>query len=90
MSMDMRRYLVPRASADDSNVAQPEQEPPVHVANNNDFDSAEILCDPALRKQIAEYPPEVQDQVRRAYILKGPTQPILKFPWTDVRAFLFF
>jgi hypothetical protein len=73
----MRRYLVPISRTENTNVAQPqpEQEPPVHVANNNDFDPAEILCDPALRKQVAEYAPEVQDQVRRAYILKCPTQP---------------
>jgi hypothetical protein len=85
----MRRYLVPISRTENTNVAQPqpEQEPPVHVANNKDFDPAEILCDPALRKQFAEYAPEVQDQVRRAYILKGPTQPILKFPRIDSRAF---
>ena len=35
------------------NVVQPE-ESPVHVANNNEFDPTEILCDPALRKQIAD------------------------------------
>ena len=61
----------------------------VDVPNNKEFDPAEIFCDPTL-KQVVEYAPEIQDQVRRAYILKGPTQPILKFPWTDVRAFLFF
>src|SRR5438034_9538493 len=83
----MRRYLVPRASIQNANVVQPEQEPLVHVANNNEFDPAEILCDPTLRKQVAEYAPEIQDQVRRAYILKGPTQPILKFPRTDSRTF---
>lgn len=79
--------MIPIARNENGNFPQPEEEPPVHVANNNDFDPTEILCDPALRKQIAEYAPEVQDQVRRAYILKGPTQPILKFPRTDSRAF---
>ena len=86
----MRRFLVPIARTGNANVTQPEpvqDPPPVHVTNNIDFDPAEILCDPALRKQISEYPPEVQDQVRRAYILKGPTQPILKFPRTDSRGF---
>ena len=48
----------------------------------SEFDPNEIVCDLALRKQIYEYAPEIQDQVRRAYILKGPSQPtnILKDP----------
>ena len=68
---------------------QPEEEPSVHVhvANSNQFDPTDILCDPTLRKQLADYTPEVQEQVRRAYILKGPNQPILKFPRTGARAF---
>ena len=46
-----------------------------HVLNLDD-----IASDPALRKQIHEYAPEIRDQVRRAYIAKGPHQPIIKFP----------
>jgi hypothetical protein len=38
-----------------------------HVLNLDD-----IASDPALRKQIYEYAPKVRDQVRRAYIAKGP------------------
>jgi hypothetical protein len=38
----------------------------VHVANNNNFDRAKVLCDPAFRKQVIEYAREVQDKVRRA------------------------
>ena len=48
---------------------------PVHEFNPN-----EIISDPALRKQIEEYDPKIQDQVRRAYILKGPNQPLVNFP----------
>ena len=44
------------------------------------FNPDEIVCDPALRRQINDYHPDVQDQVRRAYLLKGPTQPIVNFP----------
>ena len=44
------------------------------------FNPDEIVCDPALRKQINEYHPDVQDQVKRAYLLKGPTQPNVNFP----------
>ena len=47
----------------------------------------QIQSDPALRKQIAEYAPQIQDQVRRAYILKGRTKPELEFRRTDSRAF---
>jgi hypothetical protein len=44
------------------------------------FNPDEIVCDPALRKQIYEYHPNVQDEVKIAYLLKGPTQPIVNFP----------
>jgi hypothetical protein len=39
--------------------------------NISSVTSDEILCDPALRY---EYALEIQDQVRRAYILMRPTQ----------------
>ncbi|CAJ2643438.1 unnamed protein product [Trifolium pratense] len=81
----MMRFLVPRASIENVNVVQSEaevEEPPPNVVN--EFNSNEIVRDPGLRKQIHEYSPDIQDQVRRAYILKGPTQPILeKFPRTQ-------
>jgi hypothetical protein len=44
------------------------------------FNPDEIMSDPALRLQIEDYHPNVQAEVRRAYLLKGPTQPILDFP----------
>jgi hypothetical protein len=34
----------------------------------------------SLRQQIEDYHPDVRAQVRRAYLLKGPTEPIVKFP----------
>ena len=55
--------------------------------SGNAFYPDEIVCDPALRRQIASYAPDFQDQVRRAYILKGPTQPIVNFPRVDGRKF---
>jgi hypothetical protein len=69
----------------DGEVPNPDQQQPEPNIGNvtSEFDPNEILCDPALRKQISEYAPEIQDQVRRAYILKGPTQPTnLNFPRT--------
>jgi hypothetical protein len=89
--LGMRRFLVdtrnvPGGSHEtgrNSNLEQPQPAP--NIGNvTSEFDPNEILCDPALRKQIYEYAPEIQDQVRRAYILKGPTQPTnLIFPRTQ-------
>jgi hypothetical protein len=45
-----------------------------HVLNVDD-----IASDLALRKQIHEYAPEIRDQVRRAYMAKGPHQPNINF-----------
>ncbi|KAJ1268105.1 hypothetical protein BS78_07G111100 [Paspalum vaginatum] len=56
----------------------------VNSATEFNPNEIQILCDPALRKQIYDYAPELQEQVRRAYILKGPTQPTnLIFPRTQ-------
>jgi hypothetical protein len=46
----MRRFLVPRETIQNANVVEPEPDPPLDTANNKEFDPAEILCDPALRK----------------------------------------
>ncbi|CAH9072947.1 unnamed protein product [Cuscuta europaea] len=40
---------------------------------HEDFESLE--ADPGLRKRIADFHPNVQDEVRRSYIQKGPFQP---------------
>ncbi|KRH00463.1 hypothetical protein GLYMA_18G214900v4 [Glycine max] len=79
----MRRFLVDRASIENVNVVEQEAElePPPNVVN--EFNPNEIVRDPGHRKQINEYAPDIQDQVRRAYILKGPMQPHLpSFPRT--------
>ena len=67
------RRSLPQPSPPQPNVVNVEAEE--HV-----FNPDEIVCDPALRKQINEYHPNLQDQVKRAYLLKGPTQPIVNFP----------
>ncbi|KAJ1298816.1 hypothetical protein BS78_01G482600 [Paspalum vaginatum] len=41
-----------------------------------EFRCSDIISDPGLRKPIDEYPFEIRDQVKRAYALRGPTQPI--------------
>ncbi|XP_058780373.1 uncharacterized protein LOC131654011 [Vicia villosa] len=80
----MRRFLVDRESIENVNVEQAEAE--LQSLPNNvidEFNPNEIVRDPGLRKQINEYAPDIQDQVRRAYILKGPMQPDLtSFPRT--------
>src|SRR4051812_32729761 len=80
----MRRFLIDRENIENVNIVQPEAElepPPSNVVN--EFNPNEIVRDPSCRKQINEYAPDIQDQVRRAYILKGPMQPDLPtFPRT--------
>ncbi|CAI8593154.1 unnamed protein product [Vicia faba] len=79
----MRRFLVARENIENMNVVQPEAElePLFNVVN--EFNPNEIVRDPGRRKQINEYALDIQDQVRMAYILKGPMQPDLpSFPST--------
>ncbi|KEH26663.1 hypothetical protein MTR_6g066340 [Medicago truncatula] len=83
---EMRRFLVNRTSIENVNVVQPEvevEEPPSIVANK--FNSNEIVRDPGLRKQIHLYAPDIRDEVRTTYVLKGPIQPKLtRFPRTPL------
>ena len=61
--------MVDRAVIENVNVVQPEaevEEPLPNVAN--EFNSNEIVRDPGLRKQIHLYAPDIQDNVRRAYV----------------------
>ena len=44
----------------------------------------EIDRDPGSRKQICEFPINKQDEIRRAYIEKGPYQPVdIDYPYND-------
>ena len=36
----------------------------------------DIISDPALRKPINEYDPQIRDEIRRKYVVKGPCQPL--------------
>jgi hypothetical protein len=40
-----------------------------------EFSHSNLIADPAKRKPIDSYAPEIRDQVKRAYALSGPTQP---------------
>lgn len=41
-----------------------------------DFNPDDIIANPACRKPIEEYDPDIRAEVMRAYLLKGPTRPI--------------
>ena len=51
-----------------------------------EVDLSALPADPARRKPISQYKPaKVRDDVRRAYLLKGPFQPLNhNFPQTDM------
>ncbi|PUZ56430.1 hypothetical protein GQ55_5G300000 [Panicum hallii var. hallii] len=46
-----------------------------------EFRCSDIISDPGMRKPIDEYPSKIRDQVKRAYILSGPTQQALGFTY---------
>ena len=41
-----------------------------------EFRHSNLIGDPGKRKPIDDYQPEIRDQVKRAYALNGPTQPL--------------
>jgi len=46
-----------------------------------EFHSSDIVSDPGMRIPIDEHPFKIRDQVKRAYALRGPTQPVgISFP----------
>ncbi|KAI5314848.1 hypothetical protein L3X38_044024 [Prunus dulcis] len=49
---------------------------------------ANLIADPGLRPQMLEYDPNIRDEVRRAYLQKGPCQPKdHTFPQTDLSGY---
>ncbi|XP_057496717.1 uncharacterized protein LOC130781532 [Actinidia eriantha] len=65
-----------------------EEVPKYKESNDGDGvnqDEFEIEYDPGLRKKITSYPSKFLDNYRRAYWLKGPSQPMLtKFPCSQI------
>lgn len=50
----------------------------------DEFDPTNLEADPGKRIPISDYHPNIRDDVRRAYILKGPCQPSLVcFPFKN-------
>ncbi|XP_073015648.1 uncharacterized protein [Primulina eburnea] len=46
----------------------------------------QYVSDPGIRIPILQYPIELQDEVRREYIDKGPIQPIYDYPFAECEA----
>ena len=44
-------------------------------SSSMDINLTKLPIDPGLRTPILDYHPNIGDQVRRAYLLKGPCQP---------------
>ncbi|BAF23236.2 Os08g0238100 [Oryza sativa Japonica Group] len=59
----------PTASEDDENTRQ-------QKLARVEFTCLDIVSDPGTCKPIDEYPFEIRDQVKRAFVLRGPTQPV--------------
>ncbi|XP_042426014.1 uncharacterized protein LOC122013864 [Zingiber officinale] len=49
----------------------------------NSSNNLQYVSDPGIRIPILQHPIELQDEVRRAYIDKGPIQPIYDYPFTE-------
>ncbi|GAA0149563.1 hypothetical protein LIER_33273 [Lithospermum erythrorhizon] len=57
---------------------------PPSIPNETNQNGIYLESDPAKRKQIIEYHPNDQDEVRRAYLLKKPTRIYMNdFPIDD-------
>ncbi|WOH03770.1 hypothetical protein DCAR_0623170 [Daucus carota subsp. sativus] len=57
-----------------SNASVPIPNVPIEERASTEFNSEELISDTGLRIPIAEYNVNIRDQVRRAYIAKGPFQ----------------
>ncbi|XP_042465598.1 zinc finger MYM-type protein 1-like [Zingiber officinale] len=49
----------------------------------NSSNNLQYVSDPGIHIPILQHPIELQDEVRRAYIDKGPIQPIYDYPFTE-------
>ena len=64
----------------DVNTSMPDE----HPSKCPKLQFEEIDRDPGSRKQICECPINKQDEIRRAYIKKGPYQPVdIDYPYND-------
>ncbi|KAJ1255625.1 hypothetical protein BS78_K180300 [Paspalum vaginatum] len=69
-----KRTLLNYYSSGSSSTPQNEENTRQPKLPRVEFRSSDIVCDPGMRKPIEEYPFEIRDQVKKAYVLRGPTQ----------------
>ncbi|CAL1403229.1 unnamed protein product [Linum trigynum] len=63
----------------------PEPHESPSAATNQKVDLNSLQADPGLRLPITSFHPNVHDEIRRAYLQKGPCQPRLhQFPFRDI------
>jgi hypothetical protein len=86
----MDKFLFKNQKKDDSisktirtNESRVEQKRPRIKLDMND-----IVADPGLRKPIDEFPREIRDDAKRAYLQMGPCQPFTKV-WSRICIDLF-
>ncbi|XP_057464010.1 uncharacterized protein LOC130753866 [Actinidia eriantha] len=78
-----KRKSVDSAAEQDSN-------PTTKICDKrSSVDLNNLPSDPGLRPKISDYHPNDQEEIRRAYIQKGPCQPIMKeFPQREISGVL--
>ncbi|XP_052627154.1 uncharacterized protein LOC128133675 [Lactuca sativa] len=75
----MEKYLTKRKISDSSEASNVDFSKHSRVEIN----LPDLPSDPGMRTRILDYDPNVRDEVRRAYLLKGPCQPKShEFPYT--------
>ncbi|KAI5342480.1 hypothetical protein L3X38_010355 [Prunus dulcis] len=78
----MEQFFKRKLSTDSSSLSNPgsSNARPIEV----DEILANLQADPGLRTRMADYSPNIRDEIRRAYLQKGPCQPrSYKFPQTN-------
>ncbi|KAJ1257064.1 hypothetical protein BS78_K226400 [Paspalum vaginatum] len=74
---EQRQQVVGDAEAEVEVEPQPQPQPAQDVGGIKEFDpDIHVFADPALRIPIEAFHPDTRDEVRRAYLLNGPTQPV--------------
>ncbi|XP_049397615.1 uncharacterized protein LOC125861794 [Solanum stenotomum] len=91
MSLEKYFFRVPKTSLAPQNQNQLRRDENVnqieissHSSQRQEFDVNDLKADPAERTPILNYHPNLRDEIRRAYIIKGPCQPQNhQFPQTN-------
>uniref|UniRef100_A0A2N9HA84 TTF-type domain-containing protein n=1 Tax=Fagus sylvatica TaxID=28930 RepID=A0A2N9HA84_FAGSY len=76
--------LIHRLQATNIDTSIPEEHPSkCPRIQPKEIDTTSLERDPGLRPQICEFPINLQDEIRRAYIKAGPYQPVLDYPFKE-------